>query len=161
MTQRVKKAGKRVTRDFPDINALFQRFCIASQADESIEPDELFQCEPAASPPSMFDDDGLPLKPNKPELVFALLDTLPAQRLPYNDKSAVQFLDDGCLLWKVKHAWRKKATCGNVARECLEHVRNRCGTNAQVVLDGYEASANNTKNLTQIMRKGANAGGSR
>ena len=158
VTQRVKKAGKRVTRDFPDINALFQRFYIASQADASIDPDELFQYELAASPPSMFDDDGLPLKPNKPELVSALLETLPAQRLPYINKSAVHVLDGGCLLWKVKYAWRKTATYGNIARECLEHVRNRYGTNTQVVFDGYEASANNTKNLTQIMRKGATPG---
>ena len=153
VTQKVKKNKAGKARIFPELNALFQRFWIASQADPTVDASTLFEYELAAHPPSMFDDDGWPLKPNKPELVEALLESLQTQSLPYVRDDTLHVIDGGCLLWKVTGAFTAGITYEAIAGKYAEYVRARFGNRVAVVFDGYGGGSNTTKNLTQSMRK--------
>ena len=144
-----------------DSSVLFQRFLVVSQiGDLSLEDVMSFELSPY--PPSLFEDNKILRKADKPQLAQAVNDhctkALACEGVPDTTPSAHlkterYVLDGGSLLHKLK--WKKGDTYGKIARAYADFTTKHYGT-ATVVFDGYGAGPS-IKDNTQQRRGQANS----
>jgi len=137
-----------------DPSLLFQRFLVVSRTgDLSLE--EVMSFELSPYPPSLFEDNKILRKADKPQLAQAVSDhctkALACEGAPDTTPSAHlqterYVLDGGSLLHKLK--WKKGDTYGKIARAYADFTTKHYGA-ATVVFDGYGAGPSIKDNTQQ------------
>ena len=137
-----------------DPTLLFQRFLVVSQTgDLSLE--EVMNFELSPYPLSLFEDNKILRKADKPQLAHAISDhctkALACEGAPVTTPSASlqterYVLDGGSLLHKLK--WKKGETYGKIARAYADFTKKHYGA-ATIVFDGYGTSPSIKDNTQQ------------
>ena len=137
-----------------DPTLLFQRFLVVSQTgDLSLE--EVMNFELSPYPLSLFEDNKILRKADKPQLAHAISDhctkALACEGAPDTTPSASlqterYVLDGGSLLHKLK--WKKGETYGKIARAYVDCTKKHYGA-ATIVFDGYGTSPSIKDNTQQ------------
>ena len=131
-----------------DSSLLFQRFLLIAR-NGSISEEECFKFEMCSYPAALFDRSFVFRKPNKPELLKAVMAAVSAEATICSRPVGCSFvLDGGALLHRIP--WTVNETYAAVLDKYSDYVQFRY-PGATVVFDGYE-NVPSTKDMAHITR---------